>query len=107
MASYRCTTCEYTTGRWMGFCPQCRTTGTLSEQTTHAGATLPIAITEVAPAAGGLRLATGIEEFDRVLGGGIVAGSVALLAGEPGVGKSTLVLEVVADLAGTALLVSV
>ncbi|MCH7845675.1 MAG: DNA repair protein RadA, partial [Acidobacteria bacterium] len=69
MASYRCTTCEYTTARWMGFCPQCRTTGTLSEQKTHAGDTLPIAITEVAPAAGEQRLATGIDEFDRVLGG--------------------------------------
>jgi len=90
----------------MGFCPQCRTTGTLSEQTTHSTDTLPIAITEVAPAAGGQRLATGIDEFDRVLGGGIVAGSVTLVAGEPGVGKSTLVLEVAAALGGTALIVS-
>lgn len=90
----------------MGFCPQCRSTETLSENAKHAGDGLPIAITELPPATGDQRLRTGIDEFDRVLGGGLVAGSVVLLAGEPGVGKSTMVLELAAALGGAALIVS-
>ncbi len=83
----------------MGFCPQCRKSGTLLEASTdgrRADTPTPV---------GGIvgdrldRLRTGVDEFDRVLGGGVVPGSVLLLGGAPGVGKSTLVLEIGAALA--------
>ncbi len=84
----------------MGFCPQCRGSGTLHE--AAAGGRRVGAPTPVASIASDRldRLHTGIDEFDRVLGGGVVPGSVALLGGAPGVGKSTLVLEIGSTLAG-------
>ena len=85
----------------MGFCPQCRGSGTVVETGSGGGATAaptPVGDVVSAPVR---RLTTGIEEFDRVLGGGLVPGSVALLGGEPGVGKSTLVLEIGAALSGS------
>ena len=84
----------------MGFCPQCRSSGTVVESDIENGSTAapePVGAIIAAPIR---RVETGIEEFDRVLGGGLVPGSVALLGGEPGVGKSTLVLEIGATLAG-------
>ncbi len=83
----------------MGFCPQCRGSGTL-----HEAAADGRRLTTPTPVAGVAadrldRLHTGIDEFDRVLGGGVVPGSVALLGGAPGVGKSTLVLEIGSALA--------
>ena len=96
-----CTSCGYTTGRWMGFCPQCRSSGTLSEG--DAAAAVPITRLADLPET---RITTGVAEFDRVLGGGIVVGSVALLAGEPGVGKSTLVLGIAAAMERNTLIVS-
>ena len=99
MASYECTQCSYQTSRWMGFCPQCRASGTVVE--SGAGSTeAPMPVGDVSAEAV-RRLTTGIGEFDRVLGGGLVPGSVALLGGEPGVGKSTLVLEIGAAIAGS------
>jgi DNA repair protein RadA/Sms len=83
----------------MGFCPQCRASGALhEEEADRHKADEP---TPVASIVGDRldRLHTGIDEFDRVMGGGIVPGSVALLGGAPGVGKSTLVLGVGAALA--------
>ena len=100
MAEFRCTQCSYRTSRWMGFCPQCRASGTLlDDDTDRRGANAP---TPVSSVVGDRieRLRTGIDEFDRVLGGGVVPGSVALLGGAPGVGKSTLVLEIGSALAG-------
>ncbi|MEA2010184.1 MAG: DNA repair protein RadA [Actinomycetota bacterium] len=107
MADYRCTTCSYRTSRWMGFCPQCRGSGTLLEEEAddrRVDAPTPVAgiVTDRVE-----RLRTGVDEFDRVMGGGVVPGSVALLGGAPGVGKSTLVLGVGSALASTGVSVLV
>lgn len=99
MSNYLCAKCSYRTSRWMGFCPQCRATGTLSE-VPAAGASS--ATPEPIGSGTGKRmrrLDTGMTEFDRVLGGGAVPGSVVLLGGPPGVGKSTVVLQIGAALA--------
>ncbi len=84
----------------MGFCPQCRQSSTVVETRTDPGspvAPMPVGALASVPVR---RLKTGIAEFDRVLGGGLIPGSVALLGGAPGVGKSTLVLEIGAAIAG-------
>jgi DNA repair protein RadA/Sms len=87
----------------MGFCPQCRSTGTISDGDPSDPA--PIALDRIAtPAA--YRVVSGIGELDRVLGGGVVIGSTILLAGEPGVGKSTLVLGAAAAFEKPTLVVS-
>lgn len=84
----------------MGFCPQCRRSSTVVETRADPGASAaPMPVAALASVAV-RRLTTGIAEFDRVLGGGVIPGSVVLLAGAPGVGKSTLVLEVGAAFAG-------
>ncbi|WP_200944341.1 DNA repair protein RadA [Geodermatophilus sp. Leaf369] len=101
---HRCTECGYASAKWVGRCPECQAWGTIAEvgatasgglRSVQAGPTTgrarPIAQVELA---GARAVPTGIEEFDRVLGGGLVPGAVLLVAGEPGVGKSTLLLEV-------------
>ncbi len=110
---YLCTDCGNDTSKWAGRCPSCGAWNTLVEETLRpappgsrggaAGAGLlssrpPQPITEIPPD-DGRRMATGIHEFDRILGGGLVEGSVTLLGGEPGVGKSTLMLQVAKSLA--------
>ena len=110
---YVCTECGWTGGKWFGRCPECGQWGTIEEfheaRVVGAGGGLSSSggsHTAPAPPKSGLarpitrvgtdqvkRIHTGFEEFDRVLGGGIVPGSVILLAGEPGIGKSTLLLE--------------
>jgi DNA repair protein RadA/Sms len=108
-AAYRCSECGWTASKWVGRCGECQAWGTVTE--TGADATgprtaasapgvraLPIADVDAQAAA---HRATGVGEFDRVLGGGIVPGAVVLLAGEPGVGKSTLLLDVAARAAAT------
>lgn len=103
-SQYRCSDCRHVTGKWVGRCPGCGTWGTVEEVailTTAAGvtqrgiapATPAVPITAVDPDLT-RHLPTGVGELDRVLGGGVVPGSVCLLAGDPGVGKSTLLLEV-------------
>ncbi len=85
--------------RWVGRCPECGEFGTVVEELVdQARVTTPLSLVKTVPlavhdAAAGERIPTGFEEVDRVLGGGIVRGSVILLAGEPGVGKSTLTLQ--------------
>jgi len=95
---FGCTECGYTAGRWFGKCPGCSAFGTLVEESlgAEAGAGSGVARTplrlvdvEVEEAT---RISTGISELDRVLGGGLVPASLVLLGGEPGVGKSTLLL---------------
>src|SRR4051794_13067728 len=101
---FRCTECGLTCAKWVGRCPECQAWGTVSEVGTAAlsrvvrvgvvsSAAVPIGEVTLATAS---HRPTGIDEFDRVLGGGLVEGAVLLLAGEPGVGKSTLLLEVAA-----------
>ncbi|GAA4551239.1 DNA repair protein RadA [Amycolatopsis samaneae] len=108
--AYRCAECGYEAAKWLGRCPECHAWGTLEER----GSSRP-AITRVAagaPSAPARPIAevdvetararpTGVSELDRVLGGGLVPGAVVLLAGEPGVGKSTLLLEVAYQWAAT------
>ena len=99
--AYRCTACEHRTAQWVGRCPSCQTWGTLVETAPASPARNRVAAG--APATPARRIAdvaldtararpTGVSELDRVLGGGLVPGAVVLLAGEPGVGKSTLLL---------------
>ena len=107
--AFACTDCGSSTPRWVGRCPACGAWNTLVEEVVErsgppraGGPVTPaVPITEV-PAQVGAHRPTGVEELDRVLGGGLVAGSVVLLAGEPGIGKSTLLLGVLARLAAQA-----
>ncbi len=100
---YHCTECGWSTVRWVGRCGECQTWGSVVQtgapKVQQVSSTVPtskaIPIGEVSDASAERSL-TGIDELDRVLGGGLVPGAVALLAGEPGVGKSTLLLEVAA-----------
>ncbi len=98
--SYECSECSYRTSKWLGFCPQCKQHGSLRNGTlSSAKRTLdPLAATGIAAAVDdeSRRGRVGIGEVDHVLGGGLVAGSAVLLGGEPGVGKSTLLLQLAA-----------
>jgi DNA repair protein RadA/Sms len=107
---FACTECGWTTVKWVGRCGECQAWGTVQDVTAQSGITKkakPAIILESAAArsitqvdAGKVAAQpTGVGEFDRVLGGGLVAGAVILLSGEPGVGKSTLLLEVAAKAA--------
>ena len=114
---YECGACGYQSPRWLGRCPECQEWNTLVEclhvpedpargsiRSRSDGPGLgeqAVAITELSEGDGLKRLDSGIEEFDRILGGGFVSGSVTLLGGEPGVGKSTLLLQVAMALAAT------
>ncbi|MCX2715082.1 DNA repair protein RadA [Mycolicibacterium sp. J2] len=104
-SQYRCSECNHTTAKWVGRCPDCGTWGTVDEVATLTaldGKSIRRAVAPTSPAVpitaidpGVTRhVPTGVGELDRVLGGGLVPGSVTLLAGDPGVGKSTLLLEV-------------
>ncbi len=115
-ATFRCTACDHRTAQWVGRCPACQAWGTL-EQVAAAAAPPRAKIAAGAPTSPARRIAeveldsararpTGVSELDRVLGGGLVPGSVVLLAGEPGVGKSTLLLEVAAKSTGRVLYVT-
>ncbi|MPY99761.1 MAG: DNA repair protein RadA [Actinophytocola sp.] len=102
-ANYQCTECGFEVAKWVGRCPECQAWGSVEERgvpnpalaKVAAGApsspARPIAEVDVETARA---RQTGVPELDRVLGGGLVPGAVVLLAGEPGVGKSTLLLEV-------------
>jgi DNA repair protein RadA/Sms len=104
-AHYRCSECLHTAAKWVGRCPDCGGWGTVEELgaggrgglVAIGGITPPavaaVSITTIDPDLT-RHVPTGVSELDRVLGGGVVPGSVTLLAGEPGVGKSTLLLEV-------------
>jgi DNA repair protein RadA/Sms len=111
---YVCGACGDQAPRWVGRCPSCGAWDTVAESATAAapgrwaGASArrplqavvpaPVRLDELADAAPA-RLPTGIGELDRVLGGGLVVGSLVLLGGEPGIGKSTLALQALARLA--------
>jgi DNA repair protein RadA/Sms len=89
-----CTNCGHRSLQWLGRCPECAAWESFVRAAEVSEATIiPIGEVLAAPAE---RLKTGMAELDRVLGGGLVRGSVVLLAGEPGVGKSTLMLQLAA-----------
>ena len=101
---YTCTNCSYQSSKWVGRCPQCEAWNsfveeevkreTASSKKIKAHARTPQEFAHVVTKMKNeSRLQTGIDELDRVLGGGIVAGSLMLLTGEPGIGKSTLTLQ--------------
>jgi len=108
--AFVCTECGWTTAKWVGRCGECQQWGTVQEQGAQTG--IVQRVTAVAPASDRAarpitqitttdapRRTSGVGEFDRVLGGGVVPGAAILLSGEPGVGKSTLLLEVAAQAA--------
>ncbi|MBB2986208.1 DNA repair protein RadA [Terracoccus luteus] len=102
-AGYRCAECGWQTAKWVGRCGECQAWGTVAEVGGVAAArTTAAPVTAPAQRIGDVDLTratarpTGVAEFDRVLGGGLVPGAVVLVAGEPGIGKSTLLLDVAA-----------
>ena len=122
--AFFCKECGYETSKWLGQCPGCRQWNTLVEAPVRKAATAagrlamtgasvkvgagagvvggekrPKRLSEI-EASGEHRVTTGLEELDRVLGGGLVGGSLILVGGDPGIGKSTLLLQVCRNLAG-------
>ena len=103
-SQYRCSECRHISAKWVGRCPECGTWGTVDEVAalTAVGSSPHRSVVPTSPAVPissidpdrTRHFPTGVTELDRVLGGGVVPGSVTLLAGDPGVGKSTLLLEV-------------
>lgn len=107
---YRCSECGWTTGKWVGRCGECQVWGSVEEIAAPKRLSLvPGSVTRPASPIGEVDLSsaaarsTGVTELDRVLGGGLVPGAAILLAGEPGVGKSTLLLTVAAKSAARAI----
>src|SRR5213592_1872962 len=107
---YVCQQCGAASPKWIGRCPSCQQWNTFVEERVTAAATdappswdsTPIRFTDIT----GIetpRVSSGITEFDRVLGGGVVAGALTLLGGDPGVGKSTLMLDVASHLAESSI----
>ena len=104
---YICSECEYTSPKWLGKCPKCGAWNSFVEDVINTSPETPtkkrvmadFGSSEVRPFSEldipeYIRTATGLSELDRVLGGGLVCGSVVLLSGEPGIGKSTLLLQI-------------
>ena len=116
---FECQSCGFTSPKWTGKCPDCGAWNSFAEEkretgsrrgslATHPGKSEPQALSAV-KSGSEQRTSTGIKEFDRVLGGGVVAGSVILIGGDPGIGKSTLLLQAFSGLSkktGTVLYVS-
>ena len=108
---YACTQCGASTPQWRGQCPDCGAWNSLEEGVEETGGARsrmppappgqPVAASSV-DLAPDTRVSTNLAELDRVLGGGLVAGAVVLVGGEPGIGKSTLLLQVLGGLAGGA-----
>ncbi|MDQ7820045.1 MAG: DNA repair protein RadA [Armatimonadota bacterium] len=109
---YVCQACGYTSPKWLGRCPSCEAWNSLVEEAVGDGpparrevpAAIPVPVTDVS-SAGPSRVSTGVGELDRVLGGGLVPGSVVLIGGDPGIGKSTLLLRACQRLAAGGLTV--
>ena len=104
LVQHVCTECGTASPRWLGKCPGCGAFGTLaeelhaSEESTSSRARTPTPLGDVS-AIEGQRISTGVPELDRVLGGGLVPASLVLVGGEPGVGKSTLLLSALGAIA--------
>ena len=103
---YICSNCGYETLRWLGKCPECESWNSFTEEIIETSKRKPVIskskyevnTIETISADEGDRIKTGIIEFDRVLGGGLMPGSVILLGGDPGIGKSTLAMQAVANI---------
>ena len=95
--TFTCVSCAHVSPRWFGRCPACGEWGTAADAPAPSRGLETKRLGEVR--SDDPRLLTGLSDVDRVLGGGLVPGSVVLLAGEPGIGKSTLLLQMVAGLA--------
>ena len=113
--AYVCTECGATALQWFGACPSCGAAGTLSETLAEkpssnryaglAAASAPVPLGKV-QARDLKRMPTGLEELDRALGGGLVGGQVVLIGGDPGIGKSTLLLQALARMGERCLYVT-
>ncbi len=102
---YSCQQCGHTSPKWIGRCPSCQEWNTFVEEAVEPSRVSTVSYSDTSPVrfdaleTGDVpRVSTGVAEFDRVLGGGIVPGALVLLGGDPGVGKSTLMLDVAAAL---------
>src|SRR5207244_1902205 len=106
---YACQSCGYVSPRWIGKCPQCNSWNSFVEEAAQKESRIK---TSKSPTAKAITLSsitvesdhrtpTGIAEFDRVLGGGMMSGSVVLVGGDPGIGKSTLMLQTATKLSAT------
>jgi DNA repair protein RadA/Sms len=103
---FRCSNCSHEELKWLGRCPECGEWNTLLETVSLSGQTSGLSASDRKPAQSlplsvvdpseGIRISSGVTEFDRVLGGGVMKRSTVLLGGEPGIGKSTLLLQTAA-----------
>jgi DNA repair protein RadA/Sms len=99
-----CTNCDYRPPKWVGCCPECQEWGSVAEKHKTSGATAPIllqtatslnlTVLNALPNDPKKRMLSGIAEWDRVVGGGIMQGSFLVVTGDPGIGKSTLLLQI-------------
>ncbi|MFA8341584.1 MAG: DNA repair protein RadA [Rhodothermaceae bacterium] len=112
---YLCSSCGYESPRWLGKCPECNQWNTFSEEVVETKKKVKVLSQNVSTDVVKLstsvvenekRIKTNIGEFDRVLGGGLIPGSVILLGGDPGIGKSTLVMQTAGKIKETVLYVT-
>ncbi|MBP5782569.1 MAG: AAA family ATPase, partial [Bacteroidales bacterium] len=113
--TYICSECGYESLKWLGHCPSCGEWNTFVEEVVNTSKekgrsvvsslrSKPVLIKDIVLNDKEIRIKTGDTEFDRVMGGGIVSGSIVLVGGEPGIGKSTLMLQVAVKLSGLKIL---
>ena len=113
--TYVCSECGYESLKWLGHCPSCGEWNTFVEEVVNTSKekgrsvvsslrSKPVLIKDIVLNDKEIRIKTGDAEFDRVMGGGIVSGSIVLVGGEPGIGKSTLMLQVAVKLSGLKIL---
>ncbi|MDH4068863.1 MAG: DNA repair protein RadA [Ignavibacteria bacterium] len=117
LSKYVCQSCGYESPRWTGKCPNCQGWNSFVEELASGSASSARKRSQASPMAGAVpiteitsipqtRMSTGVPEFDRVLGGGIVPGAVVLVGGDPGIGKSTLMLQMASLVKGVVLYVT-
>jgi len=109
-AQFLCQSCGSISPKWLGQCPSCKEWNSLIEEVVsaspkkvmnYAGSESEIAVLDQVELTEDIRIPTNLKEFDHVLGGGLVSGSVILMGGDPGIGKSTILLQAICELAKT------